>query len=94
MSWYPRSKGTSNKDRGMIEGYRSGLEEKVAQQLDRQKHLLIKQQHPEKDVRFVFSNSRGRISKSSNTTYADWCLKNGFVFADKLIPVGWLNEPA
>jgi len=56
---------------------------------DRQKHLLIKQQHPELDIRFVFSNSKSRISKKSNTTYADWCIKNGFLYADKRIPADW-----
>lgn len=59
---------------------------------DRQKHLLIKAQHPEYDIRFVFSNSRARISKTSKTTYADWCLKYGFKFADKLIPQEWIDE--
>lgn len=59
---------------------------------DRQKHLLIKAQHPELDIRFVFSNSRSRISKLSATTYAMWCEKNGFVYADKLIPKEWLKE--
>lgn len=126
--------------RGVIEGYRSGLEELVAAQLadlgvhaeyepkdgkikyvqpsksrtytpdfvlpnhiiietkgrfvtaDRQKHLMIKDQHPDLDIRFVFSNSRGRISKQSATTYADWCNKNGFQYADKLIPKEWLKE--
>ena len=57
---------------------------------DRQKHILIKQQYPEKDIRFVFSNSRSRISKLSKTTYADWCRKHGFIFADKLIPREWI----
>ena len=61
---------------------------------DRQKHLLIKKQHPNIDIRFVFSNSRSRISKQSSTTYADWCLKNGFAFSDKRIPEAWLKEPA
>lgn len=56
---------------------------------DRQKHLWVKQSHPEYDIRFVFSNSRSRIRKGSPTTYADWCIKNGFVFADKLIPESW-----
>lgn len=124
--------------RGIVEGYRSGLEEKLAAQLslagvdvayesmtipyekpasehkytpdfplpngiiieskgrfvtaDRQKHLLIKKQHPELDIRFVFSNSRARISKTSTTTYAAWCEKYGFKFADKLIPPEWLTE--
>lgn len=125
-------------DVGIREGFRSGLEDKVAAQLrtlgidpeyeehkieytkparvskytpdfrlpsgvfietkgrfiteDRQKHLLIKAQHPHTEVRFVFSNSKARISKTSPTTYADWCRKHGFTFADKLIPLEWINE--
>lgn len=59
---------------------------------DRQKHLLVKKQHPEYDIRFVFSNSRTKISKRSKTTYADWCDKNGFLYADKEIPDAWLKE--
>lgn len=123
---------------GLREGFRSGLEEKIADQLislgvpvvfetlkieymkparkskytpdfslpngiiietkgrfvtaDRQKHLLVKAQHPHLDIRFVFSNSRARISKTSQTTYADWCQKHGFQYADKFIPLEWINE--
>jgi hypothetical protein len=122
---------------GLKEGFRSGLEDKVAVQLraagfdphyeedvipytkperihkyhpdfrlrdglyietkgrfvtaDRQKHILIKAQHPDIEIRFVFSNSKARISKSSKTTYADWCIKHGFLYADKLIPKDWLS---
>ena len=57
---------------------------------DRKKHLLIKAQHPELDIRFLFQNSKARISKASKTTYADWCIKYGFKFADKEIPADWL----
>lgn len=59
---------------------------------DRQKHLLIKQQHPSLDIRFVFQNSKNKIRKGSKTTYADWCTKYGFLFADKQIPSAWLLE--
>tara|TARA_R100001594_G_scaffold110166_1_gene144887 strand:- start:3279 stop:3692 length:414 start_codon:yes stop_codon:yes gene_type:complete len=59
---------------------------------DRQKMRLIKEQHPEKDIRIIFSNSRSRISKKSKTTYAMWCEKYGFKYADKHIPLEWLNE--
>lgn len=59
---------------------------------DRQKHLLVQRQHPFMDIRFVFSNSRTRISKRSKTTYADWCDKHGFLYADKEIPDEWLKE--
>lgn len=122
---------------GLEEGWRSGLEEKVAAQLeaagikaeyeaekieyhkparkarytpdfklpngiyietkgrfvtaDRQKHLLIKEQHPHLDIRFVFSNPNARISKQSATTYAMWCAKHGFLYAAKIIPKEWLR---
>ena len=59
---------------------------------DRQKMRLVKEQHPEKDIRIIFSNSRSRISKKSKTTYAMWCEKYGFKYADKHIPLEWLNE--
>lgn len=58
---------------------------------DRTKHLLIKQQHPELDIRFVFMNSNNRLP-SSKTTYASWCERHGFLYADKLIPEEWANE--
>ncbi|WP_100632569.1 MULTISPECIES: endodeoxyribonuclease [Pseudomonas] len=129
----------TNREAGLRLGFRSGLEEKIARELDahgievqyeteqiryvkpareakytpdwilpngiivetkgrfvvedRQKHLIIKEQHPGLDVRFVFSNSRTRISKNSKTTYAMWCEKYGFLFADKSIPEAWLKEP-
>ena len=59
---------------------------------DRQKMRLIKEQHPDKDIRIIFSNSRSRISKKSKTTYAMWCEKYKFKYADKHIPLEWLNE--
>jgi len=59
---------------------------------DRTKHLLIKRQHPELDIRFVFSNSQNTLSKKSKTTYADWCDKHGFRWADKYIPKSWIDE--
>lgn len=61
-------------------------------QADRMKHLLVKEQNPTMDIRFVFSNSNSRISKASKTTYAAWCEKHGFKYADKTIPQEWLDE--
>ena len=127
----------TSKQAGLLYGWRSGLEERVADQLvslnvpftyeelkikyvkparqstycpdfvlsngiivetkgrfltaDRQKHLLVKEQHPDLDLRFVFSNSKVSISKGSKTTYGDWCNKHGFIYADKLIPLEWLK---
>lgn len=67
---------------------------------DRMKHLLIREQHPELDIRFVFTRSKSRISKASQTTYADICEGNWrgkfkgvkWKYADKRIPEDWLNE--
>jgi hypothetical protein len=59
---------------------------------DRKKHLFIKTQYPHLDIRFVFSNPNQKLYKGSKTTYAQWCDKNGFKYAKKLIPVGWLKE--
>lgn len=59
---------------------------------DRKKHLLVRKSNPDIDVRFVFQNPNARISKTSKTTYADWCDKNGFLYAKGLIPDEWLKE--
>ena len=59
---------------------------------DRKKHVLIQEQYPNLDIRFVFSRSAQKIRKGSKTSYADWCKKNGFKYADKLIPSSWFNE--
>ena len=57
---------------------------------DRQKMRLVKEQHPKLDIRFIFNNSKAKISKKSKTTYAMWCEKYGFLYADKHIPKDWL----
>lgn len=132
----------NQKQASLVLGYRSGLEEKISEQLkelhidfsyetekihyvqpekkrtykpdfikkktngenlyietkgrltaaDRKKHEWVKAQNPHLDIRFVFTNSNTKIAKNSKTTYADWCIKNGFIFADKVIPIEWLEE--
>lgn len=59
---------------------------------DRKKHLLIREQFPELDIRLVFSSSRTKLYKGSPTSYAEFCEKHGIKFADKLIPAEWLKE--
>ena len=56
---------------------------------DRTKHLLIKEQHPDIDIRFVFLNAKNKLDKRSRTTYAQWCEKNGFLYAEKRMPEEW-----
>ena len=59
---------------------------------DRTKMLLIKQQHPECDIRFVFANAKNKLYKNSKTTYSDWCNKHGFDWAEKTVPREWLKN--
>jgi hypothetical protein len=59
---------------------------------DRQKMALIKKQHPDLDIRFVFMNAKTKISPKSPTSYASWAEKHGFKWAEKRIPDSWLNE--
>lgn len=59
---------------------------------ERKKHLLIKEQHPEIEIKFFFENADKPIYKGSKTTYGDWCDKNGFEWTDlkKGLPDEWL----
>ena len=58
---------------------------------DRTKHLLVKQQHPDLDIRLLFQNAYNKIRKGSKTTYAMWCEKKGILYAHKQIPKSWLS---
>lgn len=60
---------------------------------DRAKHLLVRDQYPDLDLRFIFSRSATPLYKGSPSTYATWCRKYGFLFADRVIPKEWLKEP-
>ena len=135
-----RKRALSSSEVGLKYGFRSGLEEKVAEFLtykgvkftfetmkipyvkpetkhiyspdfildngiiietkgrwmldDRKKHLLIRKQHPNLDIRILFQNANAKISKGSKTSYADFCEKHGIPYAHREIPVAWLKEKA
>jgi hypothetical protein len=59
---------------------------------DRKKHLLIKKQHPELDIRIVFMSGKTKIRKGSKTTYGSYCDKHGIPWAEKTIPQEWFSE--
>lgn len=59
---------------------------------DRRKHLAIKKQHPKLDIRFVFTNSSSKLSKGAKSSYAQWCIRHGFRYYDRIIPEDWLKE--
>jgi hypothetical protein len=59
---------------------------------DRRKMLAVKAQHPELDIRFIFQRNN-TLTKSSKSTYGDWCNKHGFpwcLYPD--IPQTWLTN--
>jgi len=59
---------------------------------ERQKHICIKEQHPELDIRFVFTNSKTKIYTGAKSSYGDWCTKKGFMYSDEIVPTDWLKE--
>jgi hypothetical protein len=132
-----KAKNWTSKQVGIAYGFRSGLEEKIAEQLrangidpkfetiklpykveknctytpdfpvgkriiietkgrfqtaDRMKMLMVRDQHPEYEFRFIFNNPNARISKVSKTTYGRWCEKNGFKYAKETVPSDWIKE--
>ena len=59
---------------------------------DRRKHLAIREQHPELDIRFVFSNSKAKLYKGAKSRYYEWCDKHEFKWEHRIIPEAWLKE--
>ena len=59
---------------------------------DRRKHMEIRKQHPELDIRFVCSNSMSKLYKGAKSRYYNWCDKNEFLWAHRVIPEAWLKE--
>ena len=59
---------------------------------DRGKHLLIKKQHPELDIRFLFMKANNKLYKGSKTTYSGWCERYGFKWCQGFLPREWLDE--
>ena len=60
---------------------------------DRTKMILVKEQHPDLDIRFVFQNAKVKLTKSSKTTYGDWATKHGFQWATRWVPAAWISAP-
>jgi|TARA_B110001452_G_C15152893_1_gene401232 hypothetical protein len=58
---------------------------------DRRKHIEVRRQHPELDIRFVFSNAKAKLYKGAKSRYCDWCEKNDFLYSHRLIPQEWLT---
>jgi len=60
---------------------------------ERQKLILLQEQHPDHDIRIVFQDAKKPIYKGSKTSYANWADKHGFTWADRgLVPASWIKE--
>jgi len=58
---------------------------------DRRKILAVKKDNPDIDLRMVFQAPYNKISKSSKTTYAQWCERHEIPWcAFHEIPLEWL----
>jgi len=61
---------------------------------ERNKYLLIKQQYPDIDLRFIFANN-SKLCGGMKTTHAQWAEKNGFLYCsikDVDIINQWIQE--
>ena len=61
---------------------------------DRKKHLFIRKQKPELDIRFIFDNPKAKLYKGGKMTNASWCDKYKFKYCSlrEGIPEAWFNE--
>ncbi len=59
---------------------------------ERQKFVLLKEQHPDLDIRFIFSRASTPIYKGSKTTYGKWATDHGFKWSEKVVPDAWIKE--
>ena len=59
---------------------------------ERQKFILLKEQHPELDIRFIFSRASTPIYPKSKTSYGKWATDHGFKWAEKTMPDAWVEE--
>lgn len=59
----------------------------------RQRLLLVREQHPDKDIRIVFERAATKIFKGSKTSQGQWAEDHGFQYSDKgVVPQEWLDE--
>lgn len=60
---------------------------------DRAKLLRVRKDNPGVDIRLVFQRAGNKLTKSPNSmTYAQWCDRHGFEWAEGNIPESWFRE--
>jgi hypothetical protein len=58
---------------------------------DRTKLLAVKRVNSDLDIRLVFDKDN-KIHAKSNTTYSQWCERNGFKYCFREIPKSWFVQ--
>ena len=61
---------------------------------DRKKHLFIRKQKPELDIRFIFDNPKAKLYKGGKMTNGSWCDKYKFKYSSlrEGVPEEWIND--
>jgi hypothetical protein len=60
---------------------------------ERQKLILLKEQHPGLEIRIVFERASTKIYKGSPTSYGKWATDHGFKWSDKgIVPPEWIKD--
>lgn len=60
---------------------------------ERQKLILLKEQHPELDFRLIFERASSPIYPKSPTSQGKWATDHGFKWSDKgIVPQAWIDE--
>ena len=61
---------------------------------DRKKHLFIRKQKPELDIRFIFDNPKAKLYKGGKMTNGSWCDKYKYKYSSlrERVPEEWINE--
>ncbi len=57
---------------------------------DRTKLIIVRRLHPHADIRLLFQRPQNKLKSGSNTTYAEWCDRRDFIWAEgPHIPKEW-----
>jgi len=75
----PESAHKYNVDFSLSNGIQVEVKGWLSDHQERQKYVLVKQQHPEVDLRFVFDNIN-KLCGGTKYSHKTWCEKNGFQY--------------
>lgn len=90
----PASNHTYNVDWTIVNGVMIETKGYLSDYKERHKYILIKDQHPDLDLRFVFDDPN-KLCGGTKMTHAKWADKHGFKWCgirDTKQILGWLKE--